>query len=271
MLFYKFKKLLNLLDDKSFLELGVIPWATPILCFGDINKAKIATLGINPSDKEFLDNDLNVLINDNKRFYTIESLNINSWSNFNKDHYSAVKQSYESYFKINPYDLWFKKLDYIISGSSKSYYFPSGEACHLDMIPFATFTKWSSVSQESKDLLLEKSLFVLADLLNSSNINVLILNGTSVVRYLEKVSDCKFVEKEMYEWGIEQRNNKRVKGIAFSGSVNKLGEVCLKNRIKVIGFNHNIQSSYGVSKKILNSIRKWITIEIENYEKSGVI
>jgi hypothetical protein len=259
--FSKFKAITSLLTETSFIDSGVIPWASPILYFGDLEKSKIATLGINPSNKEFFDNNSSLLKEENSRFHTLDTLRISKWDELNDVDFEKILFSYKNYFRRNPYDIWFKKLDYIISGNSISYYFPSQEACHLDIFPFATFEKWSNISSNNKAKLLEIALFILAEILNSSDIKILILNGMSVVRHLEKAANTKFVEKEISEWELKRSNN-AVKGFSYTGILNQIGGIKLKKEIKVLGFNHNLQSSYGVTTSVMNSIRKWLTSEI---------
>lgn len=259
--FSKFKTIINLLEETSFIDLGVIQWGSPILYFGDLEKSKIATLGINPSNKEFLDNKSNLLKDTNFRFHSLNTLKINNWNELNETNFEKILFSYKNYFIQNPYDIWFKKLDYIISGNSTSYYFPSQEACHLDIFPFATYEKWSNISPINKSKLLEKSLFILAEILNSSDIEILILNGMSVVKHLEKAANCKFVEKEIAEWGLKRTSN-TVKGFSYAGSINQIGITRLKKEIKILGFNHNLQSSFGITTTVMSSIREWLTKEI---------
>lgn len=265
--FLQFKHILQLLEDNEFLDLGVIPWATPILYFGNIKKSKIATLGINPSDKEFLDRNLIILKGEQSRFFTLESLGINSWKDLNEYQYSQIQQTFDNYFKNNPYNVWFKKLDYIVSGCSKSYYFPSEGVCHLDLTPFATKKKWSALSKDTQTSLLKKTQHILAQILKESSINTLILNGNSVVKYLEKISNSFFESNDIKEWYLTRNGEKLVKGIVYTGFIKQIGELDLGKEIRIIGFNHNIQSSFGVSKDVLSSMREWFSSNIYTNEE----
>lgn len=265
--FFQYKEILKLLMDKSFLELNVIQWGTPILYFGNINTAKLATLGINPSDKEFIDNSSNILTGINRRFYTLNSLGIDNWNLLEEHHYHLIQMSFNDYFQNNPYDLWFKKLDYIISGSSKSYYFPSFDVCHLDLVPFATNFKWSELTNINKVALLERSQFILKNILDLSSIEILILNGNSVVKYIEKLANTNFEVEEKEEWCLSRNGFKTIKGIAYTGEITKIGKEILKRKIKILGFNHNIQSSFGVSRVVQTSIRDWVSQKTRDYER----
>ena len=62
-------------------NLCIVNNSTPVVVFGNIEKSKVATLGINPSKNEFLDN-LNALLSgDQKRFETLNSLEASDLSN----------------------------------------------------------------------------------------------------------------------------------------------------------------------------------------------
>ena len=151
-----FKKAADLTRSLEDYNTDVIPWACPVPFFGDISRARIATVGINPSNLEFVDDQGQELQGILRRFHNLNSLNLKSWGEASEKQLISVANDCRNYFNHNPYDRWFKKLDYIISGTSYSYYFPSGEACHIDLVPFATKHKWSSLSSSEQNFLLEK-------------------------------------------------------------------------------------------------------------------
>jgi hypothetical protein len=51
----------------------VIPGTTPVIAFGDPRRAEVATLGINPSRREFIEGDC-LLTGVNRRLATLDSL-----------------------------------------------------------------------------------------------------------------------------------------------------------------------------------------------------
>ncbi|MEM7761397.1 MAG: hypothetical protein AAF298_25190 [Cyanobacteria bacterium P01_A01_bin.40] len=57
-------------------NLYVVRNSIPVISFGDASQAKVATISINPSDKEFLNNKKQELLNTERRFETLTSLNI---------------------------------------------------------------------------------------------------------------------------------------------------------------------------------------------------
>ena len=54
--------------------LRVVPGSTPVVAFGDVRRAKVATLGWNPSKLKFLDSAGNELAGQERRLETLSSL-----------------------------------------------------------------------------------------------------------------------------------------------------------------------------------------------------
>lgn len=250
-----FKKFL----DKPFEDTNIIPWSTPVISFGNIRESQIATLGINPSNREFVDLDGKELINIERRFHTLGSLGITNWTDVRSKHLEQINNYCEDYFIRNPYDGWFKRLDYLISGTSKSYYFPSQEACHLDLVPWATSSKWSELKLRQQKILLDTSIDFLGSIIKKSKIKVIVLNGQTVVSNFEKVSEIRFEKSEMNDWALKRKTSIDVKGYGYKGFIENIGGIYLNKKILVLGYNHNIQSSFGVTNKVQNSIRNWIS------------
>lgn len=258
--------LINYLDKNQSSELSIMPWASPVLSFGDISRSKIATLGINPSNREFVNIENEELKGSNRRFHTLSSLGLTKWSDISENQLQLIFDTYNEYFSRNPYDGWFKKLDYLMSGSSISYYFPSYEACHLDLIPFATDEKWSNLTLQQQTTLLKIFGDILGAIINNSSIEILLLNGQTVVNNFEKISNIEFEKNLQKNWELPRKTVDGVAGYSYEGFVSSIGGVDLKRKIKVLGYNHNIQSSFGVSSEVLASIREWININIDSYE-----
>lgn len=253
--------LLEILSSKKIKNLRVIPWASPVPVFGNISISKVATLGLNPSNLEFVDDTGIELDGLKRRFHTLKSLGINSWNDANTTHVELINTSCTNYFSGNPYDFWFKKLDKIISGTGLSYYFPSGQACHLDLVPYATECKWSELTGQQRQELLNIGGDTLGSLIQNSPIEVLILNGQTVIDNFSKISAVKFDKIQMNNWSLP-RKIKNVYGYSYIGWTNKIGDISLDREILILGYNHNIQSSYGVTTDIQNSIRSWVTENI---------
>lgn len=257
-----YKKALNRLDKYKEAEPEILHWGSPILFFGSFENAKIATVGINPSDKEFVDNDNIELDLSDRRFHTVNSLQLPFWAGADDYQISQLISSCNDYFNNNPYDIWFKRLDFIVSGTSKSYYFPSNEVCHLDLIPYATKTKWGDLENIVKNRLLNDNTDLLTAVLAKSNIEYLILNGASVVKNFQNIFNIK-LERNHYEPIDLKRNGLNVvQGFCYEGKIDKLHGQYLNHEIIVLGYNHNIQSSFGISSTVIKALRDWITSKI---------
>ncbi|WDF55242.1 hypothetical protein [Mucilaginibacter sp. KACC 22063] len=258
-------ELVERLSNPNLAELDVITWGAPVPTFGNLEGAKIATLGLNPSNKEFVDNSGNELIGNARRFHTLSSLGLEAWEDVQPCHLNSIVELCNEYFLRNPYDGWFKRLDYLISGTSLSYYFPSSGACHLDLIPYATTTKWGELTNWQRNTLLKEYGDILGELLRKSSIRLLVLNGKSVLDNFNKISDVNYEITLMEDWCLPRKDSTGVPGFSYEGICRNIGGVSLDEPLCVLGFNHNIQSSYGITTAIQESIRKWIATKSASF------
>jgi len=261
----EFSDLINRLNDPSIAELDIINWASPIPAFGNPSISKIATLGLNPSDKEFIDDGGQELANSKRRFQTLNSFGIANWTEISSDQLQILVDQCNDYFIRKPYDSWFKRLDFLISGTSMSYYFPSREACHLDLVPYATAVKWGNLSTMQKIKLLNQYGDILGRIIQNSMIRILVLNGKTVINNLQKISDVSLTVSEKPNWNLPRGNTNNVKGYSYVGYLTQIGGIELGKKILILGFNHNIQSSFGVTSAVQQEIRNWITEEAKEH------
>lgn len=61
------------------------------------------------------------------------------------------------------------------------------------------------------------------------------------------------------EWILPRKVGGGVLGFAYEGSIRSLGNTDFDRTITVLGYNHNIQSSFGVTKEVQVSIRNWVS------------
>lgn len=252
--------LVDRFDDVVLQRSRVIPWSSPVPSFGDPSRALVATLGLNPSNREFVDVDGNELRGPHRRFHTLGSLGLAQWSHATGRHLRMMLDSCRGYFTRNPYDSWFKKLDFVIGGTRASYYDPRRSACHLDLIPYATSCKWTELRREERTSLLTVAGDTLALLLRDAPIRLLILNGASVISNFESVSGVRLEQETMPAWTLPRRQAPGVEGISFKGRVRTIAGMRLDREVLVLGYNHNIQSSFGVTREAVRAIRKWIAL-----------
>lgn len=250
--------LVDRLDRTLPVDTCVIRWSTPVPAFGDLARSQVATLGLNPSSREFVDVAGRELDGQNRRFPTLTSLSLPAWSEADASHLRTILSSCRTYFQLRPYDAWFRKLDAVVSGTGASFYDPSRPACHLDLVPYATTRKWMELRPYERTRLLHLAGDSLGRLLRDSPVRLVILNGASVVEHFQNTSEVRLERLEMCPWSLPRRSRAAVRGVGFRGTVEKLLGVQLDRPVQVLGFNHNLQSSYGVTRDAVVAIREWI-------------
>jgi len=158
----------------------ITPQTTPIVYFGNYNKAVSCTISLNPSDKEFINNSGKLLDFQHKeRLCSRKKLNKDDNVELNDDDANIVLRYCNEYFNINPYKIWFDPLNYMIkSFGNYSYY--DGTCVHLDLVQWATTPKWNDISLNIKEKHLRSDLPFLKYLLNK-NFETMFLNGKTVV------------------------------------------------------------------------------------------
>lgn len=250
--------LLERIADDAAREADVIAWGCPVPAFGDPTMARVATLGLNPSNREFVDGNGCELTGDARRFHTLASLGLSAWDDADADHVDRILASCCDYFGGNPYDRWFRRLDNVVSATGASFYDPASPACHLDLIPFATARKWTALNSRQRSGLLRLAGDTLGLLLRRSAIRILILNGQSVVSHFQAAMDIELTRTEMRDWSLPRQYGSDVAGYAYRGCVDTVLGYPLPQELLVLGFNHNLQSSYGVTSAVIEAIRCWI-------------
>jgi len=227
-------------------------------CFGSLPSAVLATVGLNPSNREFVDLSGHELQGEARRFHTLKSLGLDRWSEVKEEHLHSMSVYCQQYFWRNPYNLWFKRLEHLVSGISASYYARSGTACHLDLVPYATTSKWNTLKPFQRSALSDAAGDTLGQLIRDSSIRILVLNGTSVARQFEELSDVPLKKTEHKSWALARASGTPVTGFSYEAMIHRFANVNLGRGVLVLGFNHNVQSSFGISARVLSALRGWI-------------
>ena len=248
------------LDGPDIAETGIIPWAAPIPVFGDLSASRVATVGLNPSNREFTDQDGNELTGHERRFHTLQSLVLSSWSAVDAQHLRAIEGSCRNYFHGNPYNSWFKPLDGVISGTGASYYDDERSACHLDIIPYATRQKWGDLKAK-QNVLLTLAGDSLATLLRASSVRLVVLNGQAVVDHFREMAGIDFSRLWMPRWSLPRKPGSSMEGIAYRARIDSIEDLPFNRDILVLGYNYNIQRTPGVSRQTVGAIRDWVQAE----------
>ncbi len=127
-----------------------VPGSLPVLFFGDLYRARIATIGINPSWQECLSRDKQELSGAKRRFETLSSLNVRSRPAITEIQATTALSTMRAYFLVdgNRYS-WFAGYGRVVEGMGASY--EHGSAAHLDLIQEATFPAWSKLRAANRE------------------------------------------------------------------------------------------------------------------------
>jgi hypothetical protein len=155
----------------------IVAGSTPVTSFGDPLPASVATLGINPSSREFVGDDGLLLTGDLRRLATAESVRVAP----------GRELSLEQARAVDP-------LDRVLTSALGVGYY-SGTACHLDLIQWATDPAWGQLPDpETKRLLLQEGQPHLQALLALPNLRVVVCNGRSVIDQVTRLGLCSLEE-----------------------------------------------------------------------------
>jgi hypothetical protein len=157
----------------------VIPSATPVIAFGDPAGARVATVGINPSAREFLENG-RLLAGSARRLATLTSLGAERLDELTDVQAEEVLRECASYFSRNPYRQWFDQLDDLLKAAYDASYY-DGSACHLDLVMWATDPVWGQLDGFARERLLADGLPLLRRQLDRYSFDVVLLNGRGVI------------------------------------------------------------------------------------------
>jgi hypothetical protein len=244
--------------DRKFSQ-SILEWGCPVPYFGEIGLATVATVGINPSDREFVDSYGRQLDGRDRRFPTRQHLGLDRWSMASSQHVRAIVKACSSYFSTNPYTRWFDVLEEIVGACGVSFYPYRLGACHVDLVPFATPVKWSELPSVTQRHLLSANASAVASVIRDSDLMTLILNGRSVVRQFQALSGVDLLERRQSSWDLPRASGSVVFGKSYEGQVEEIGGITLGRTVRVIGYNHNLQSSFGVTRSTIASISSWVS------------
>lgn len=216
-------------------DLPIVAGSTPVVAFGEVTKAGVATLGWNPSKLEFLDNDGNELTGTDRRLETLTSLGAEDLSTVSRDLIRRVFDGCNGYFLRCPYRKWFDVLEKVLRRLGVSYY--TGTACHLDFVQWATDPTWGELRRLHRERLMERDLSFLQQQLSQENLRLLLLNGSGIAKACKKMLDCDLDER------------------LIPGNLDlKLYIGQTPQGVRVIGWNKNLQSSFGVSNEYIEAV-----------------
>jgi len=132
---------------------STVPHTLPVLFFGDLLNARIATIGLNPSWQEYLSpikQGKLELTGLDRRFETLTSLDSSDRSALTDQQCTQAIDTMCAYFQPGkPIYSWFRALDRVTRGLGYSY--ERGEVAHLDLIQEATDPAWSELGKKKPE------------------------------------------------------------------------------------------------------------------------
>ena len=235
---------------------AVIEWASPVPYFGRAEHARIASVGLNPSGREFCDRSGGRLRERERRLATLDSLGLRDWSDASSAECSSVAEACSDYFGLNAYWRWFNPLESIFEAGGRGT-LRDGGACHIDLAPWATQRAWRRLKGTEPDALLECGRATFASLVSSARFEALLLNGVGVVNGLERATGVRLPVDYAPEWDDSSGRGRR-----WSVVLDSLGRIELARPVTILGWNWNLQSSK-ITAQTRDSIVAWAAEAIE--------
>ncbi|HEX5157556.1 MAG TPA: hypothetical protein VFW17_10105 [Ktedonobacterales bacterium] len=156
----------------------------PVLFFGDLFSAQITTVGINPSDQEYLDGQGSELDGAARRFETLSSLHASSRQTLTNAQCAQAIATMRSYFaRSSTVYRWFRSLERVLVGMGYTY--SKGQIAHLDLVQEATTPTWSALQRSHRseaDNLFADDLPFLQWQIAKFPLRAVICNGMTVFR-----------------------------------------------------------------------------------------
>lgn len=184
-----------------------VPGSLPVLFFGDIFAATIATVGLNPSRQEYCDSDGRELTGSERRFETLTSLGVYNRCDLTQPQCDQAIERMQGYFGPDrPVYQWFNSLSRVMYGMGMGY--QKGEVVHLDLVQEATDPTWSQLkktSPQEHESLLAADLPFLEWQLTSFPLKAVVCNGRTAyerTRQLLGASICGRGTSERVDWYV---------------------------------------------------------------------
>lgn len=157
----------------------VLAGSTPVAFRGEVSRAHVVTVGINPSIREFFTRGGAEMDGDFRRFETTASLGVQSLHNLSDVMLSRMRQRCLDYFRQNPYLDWFGPMEGLVRDVTGASFF-DGTAYHLDLVHWATAPLWGQLNGSDRRELLDGDRPAVIDQLARASLEIIYLNGRTV-------------------------------------------------------------------------------------------
>lgn len=170
-----------------------VPGSLPVLFFGNLFTARVATVGLNPSHQEYLDPRGNELDGTQRRFETLGSLRALDRGSLTDEQCDRAISTMMAYFQPGkPVYSWFCALDRVAKGIGVHY--ELGEVVHLDLVQEATKPAWSRLDPHELAQLRAVDEPFLRWQLESFPLNLVICNGRTVFDGVQALTNARLLE-----------------------------------------------------------------------------
>lgn len=117
----------------------------------------------------------------------------------------------------------------------------------MDLSPFATREKWSGLRGDQRRRLVAGADRWFGAAVALSPVRLLVLNGQSVVDGFKRATGVDLNAEAAVDLDLPRRSGTSVAGMWYLGRTGRLGGVDLGREVQVVGWNHNLQSSFGIT------------------------
>jgi hypothetical protein len=153
----------------------------PVLFFGDALTSRVATVGLNPSKREYLDPEGEILAGRSQRFATTTSLGAASRAELSDTQAGEAIETMRGYYDDGRpiYGSYFRHLTNFLRGIGASY--RDRSATHLDLVQESTDPVWNSLQTRERSHLLERDVpFLVWQLRNLPHLQAVVCAGKTV-------------------------------------------------------------------------------------------
>jgi uracil-DNA glycosylase len=152
----------------------------PVLFFGDLFTAEVATVGLNPSDQEYLTGGGQPLVGPAQRFATLASVGVIDRASLTDEQCANAIEWMRAYYDAGKpvFGAWFNGLKRVVAGFGAS--FEDRSAVHLDLIQESTGPVRSKLEPPERDPLLARDLPFFVWEIRSFPITAVICTGKTV-------------------------------------------------------------------------------------------
>lgn len=179
----------------------IVATSYPVTSFGDPERARVLTVGINPSIDEFHSRKRGrpLLEPGKKRFIDSQTLDYYPGTPLSEEVAELVLEGNKKYFtgeKANPYS-WFNSIAAYALAPIGAFY-ETGSAAHVDLVQWATDPVWSDIGDpEVKRALIESDIEFLRELFALKTWDLIIINGTLAIETLVEFGILKVTTSEV--------------------------------------------------------------------------